>query len=172
MNAGDFFRNHDLSPIPRNLLKEIHMLQGCRVLVKENPYELHREWLDILNSSVYVYGLASVFHSDFPVLFKNLAKDRDVKIILTEDVFCKVKSKYKDQLLEFLKYGKIFICKNAKLTFIVAEKGFTLSLYDLNGAYDPLRILVCRTDDAVKWGLRLFDHYLAQSREVNKIHID
>jgi predicted transcriptional regulator len=172
MNAGDFFRNHDLSPIPRNLLNEIHMLRGCRVLVKENPYELHHEWLDILNISAWVYGLTSVFHSDFPELFKNLAKDREVKIILTKDVFCKVKSEYKDQLLEFLKYGRLFICKNAKLTFIVAEKGITLNLYDLNGAYDPLKVLVCKTDEAVKWGLKLFDHYLAQSREVNEINID
>ncbi len=172
MNAGDFFRNHDLSPIPKNLLNEIHMLRGCKVLVKKNPYELHCEWLDILKGSEWVYGLSSVYHPNFPELFKNLAKDREVKIILTEDVFCKVKSEYKDQLQEFLTYGRLFVCKNARLTFIVAEKGFTLNLYDLNGAYDPLKVLVCITGESVEWGLKLFDHYLAQSKEVEDINID
>jgi len=169
-NARDFFRNHDLSPIPKVLLNEIHMLRGCRVLVKDDPYELHPEWMDIVKGSAWIYGLSSVYHRDFPELFKNLAKEREVKIILTEDVFGKVIRECKEQLSEFLKYGKLFVCKNAKLAFIVAEKGFTLSLYNLNGTYDSLRVLICKTDEAVKWGLKLFEHYLAHSTD--KIKID
>ncbi len=169
MNAGDFFRNHDLSPIPKNLLNEIYMLRGCRVLVKDNPYELHPEWINIVKSSVWVYGLSSIYHRDFPELFKNLAKEREVKIILTEDIFDRVKRECKEQLLEFLKYGKLFVCKNAKLAFIVAEKGFTLSLYDLDGTYDSLKVLICKTDEGVKWGLKLFEHYMAHSVDISRI---
>jgi len=145
------------------------MLRGCKVLVKDNPYELHPEWINIVKNSAWVYGLSSIYHPDFPELFKDIAKKRDVKLILTGNIFDRVKKECKEQLLEFLKYGELFVCKNAKLAFIVAEKGFTLSLYNLNGAYDSLRVLVCKTDEAVKWGLKLFDHYLSHSINISRI---
>jgi len=169
MNAGEFFRDHDVSSIPSNILNDIYMLNGCRILVKENPYDLHEEWLDILERSTWVYGLSSVFHSNFPELFTSLAKERKVVIILTENVFNTIVGKYKEELNEYLKYGRMFICDNVKLTFIVAEKGFTMNLYRLDGTYDSLRLLVCRTDEGVKWGLRLFEYYRSKSRVVKSL---
>ncbi|WP_456328005.1 helix-turn-helix transcriptional regulator [Archaeoglobus sp.] len=167
VNAGEFFRDHDVSSIPLSVINDIHMLNGCRILVKNNPYDLHDEWLNILEKSTWVYGLSSVFHSNFPELFTNLAKERKVEIILTENVFNLIVRKYREKLSEYLKYGKMYVCGNVRLTFIVAEKGFTMNLYRLDGTYDSTRLLVCKTDEGVKWGLKLFDYYRSKSKVIS-----
>ncbi len=159
-----FLREHDVSPIPDSLLSKIYMLYGGKVFVKDNPYEFHREWLNILLKSSWIYGLASIYHKEFPKLFKELSKKKEVRLIVTEDVFEKVKELSEKELDEFLESGEMFVCKNVKLTFVVAEKGFTMNLY--RDSYDASQILVCKTEDAVEWGMELFKRYLTQSRKV------
>jgi len=163
-NLKDFLKEHDVSPIPDSLLSKIHMLYGGEVFIKDSPYEFHREWLDILLKSSWIYGLASIYHKEFPELFNDLSKRKEVRLIVTEDVFEKVKMLDEKELNEFLKRGEMFVCKNVRLTFVVAEKGFTMNLYQ--DSYDASQILVCKTRDAVEWGKGLFRQYLAQSRKV------
>ncbi len=146
-NLKDFLKKHDIPPIPDSLLSKIHMLYGGKVFVKNNPYEFHREWLNILLKSSWIYGLASIYHKEFPKLFNELSKKKEVKLVITEDIFEKVKELNERELNEFLKRG-MFVCKSIKLTFVVAEKGFTMNLY--RNSYDASQILVCKTEDAVK----------------------
>lgn len=160
----EFLKEHDVSSIPDSLLSKIHMLYGGEVFVKDNPYEFHREWLNVLLESSWIYGLASIYHKEFPELFNELSKKKEVKLIVTEDVFEKVKTLNEKELNEFLKRGEMFVCKNVRLTFVVAEKGLTMNLYQ--DSYDASQILVCKTKDAVEWGKELFRHYLAQSGKV------
>jgi len=159
-----FLKEHDVAPIPKNLLNDIQMLYGGEVKVKDNPYEFHRDWLDILLNSSWIYGLSSIYHKDFPDLFTRLSSKKEVKLILTEDVFEKVKKENREELGKFLGRGEMFVCRSVKITFVVAEKGFTMNLY--RNSYDSSQILICKTKDAVEWGLRLFKHYLAQSEKV------
>jgi|GEM_PF-1958538 predicted transcriptional regulator len=161
---GDFLREHDLSPIPDHLLNKIHMLYGGKTHIKENPYEFHPEWLNILLKSSWIYGLASIYHKEFPELFNELSKKKKVKLIIAEDVFERVRKLNEKELNEFLRRGEMFVCKNVRLTFVVAEKGFTMNLYQ--DSYDASQILICKTKDAVEWGMELFKHYLAQSRKI------
>ncbi len=76
-NLGDFFNEHDLSPIPPHLLREVHMLFGGKVHIKENPYEFHPEWLEVLQASSWICGLSSIYHSDFPEMFTRLSEKRN-----------------------------------------------------------------------------------------------
>ncbi len=68
-NLKEFLKEHDVSPIPDSLLNKIHMLYGGEVFIKDNPYEFHQEWLNILLKSSWIYGLASIYHKEFPKLF-------------------------------------------------------------------------------------------------------
>jgi predicted transcriptional regulator len=163
-NLKEFLKEHDVSPIPDSLLSKIHMLYGGEVFIKDNPYEFHQEWLNILLKSSWIYGLASIYHKEFPKLFNELSKKKEVKLIITEDIFERVRRLNEKELNKFLRRGEMFVCKNVKLTFVVAEKGFTMNLY--RDSYDASQILICKTKDAVEWGMELFKHYLAQSRKI------
>ncbi|RLI79245.1 transcriptional regulator [Archaeoglobales archaeon] len=163
-NLKKFFKQHDLTPIPDFLLKDIYMLYGGVVFEKENPYEFHKEWWNILLSSRWIYGLSSVYHKDFPNIFTELSKKKEVKLIVTESIFERIIEVNERELNEFLNRGEMFVCKSVKLTFVTAEKGFTMNLYE--NSYDASQILICKTKDAVEWGLKLFSYYLSQSRRV------
>ncbi|WP_202320675.1 helix-turn-helix transcriptional regulator [Archaeoglobus neptunius] len=163
--AGRFFIEHELSAIPTEIFENIYMLDGCRINVRENPYELG-EVEGILADSDWVKGLSSVYHERFPEFFASLTDGRNVELVLTKDVFNVVVERAKAKLNEFLKRGKMYVCDNVRLAFVVAERGFALALYRLDGVYDAQNILICRTEDAVRWGLRLFEYYRSISREI------
>ncbi len=157
---------HDLSPIPTELLADVRMLHGGWILCKSDPYELKNEWLEILFDSSWIFGLSSIYHPEFPKLFSNLSTSKEVRLILTESVFERVKRESGKYLQEFLSKGEMYVCKDFKLTFVVAEKGFTMNLYQ--DSYDAFRIFINRESDAIDWGLRLFNYYLAQSKRVEQ----
>lgn len=164
VSLREFFQEHDLSPIPERLLYNIHMLNGGRIFVKNSPYELHEEWLNILFNSNWIYGLASIYNKDFPQLFNDLSKERKTKLILTEDVYSQVEEFTKAELDDYLDRGEMFVCDSVKITFIVAEQGFTMNLY--SNSYDSSNILICKTEDAVEWSIKLFNYYLSQSKKI------
>ncbi len=166
--AGKFLGEHDLAAIPQEMLEELYMLDGCQVIARENPYELHPRLEEILAESKWVKGLSSVYHEMFPRLFAGLADDKDVELILVEDVFKAVVERAETLLSEYLRRGEMYVCNNVKLSFVVAERGFALALYRLDGRYDAQNILICRTEDAVRWGLKLFEYYRLRSREVKE----
>lgn len=166
--AGKFLGGHDLAAIPQEMLEELYMLDGCRVVAKANPYEVHSELERIMAESRWVKGLSSVYHERFPRLFTSLADSRSVELILVEDVFKAVVERAETLLSAYLRRGKMYICDNVRLAFVVAERGFAMALYKLDGMYDAHNILICRTEDAVRWGLRLFEYYKLRSREVKE----
>ncbi len=166
--AGKFFSEHNLAAIPREMLEELYMLDGCRVVAKANPYEVHGELERIMAESRWVKGLSSVYHEMFPRLFVGLADDKDVELILAEDVFKAVVERAETLLSAYLRRGKMYVCDNVRLAFVVAEKGFALALYKLDGVYDAQSILIDRTEDAGRWGLKLFEYYRLRSREVKE----
>ncbi len=166
--AGKFFSERNLAAIPREMLEGLYMLDGCQVIARENPYEPHPRLEEILAESKCVKGLSSVYHEMFPRLFVGLADDKDVELILVEDVFKAVVERAETLLSAYLRRGKMYVCDNVRLAFVVAERGFALALYRLDGRYDAQNILICRTEDAVRWGLKLFECYRLRSREVKQ----
>ncbi len=163
--AGKFFCEHDVSAIPQNVFEDLHLLDGCRVVARSNPYEFY-ELERVLMGSGWIKGPSSVYHDRFPEMFVSLAAMKSVELVITEDVFKMVVEKAAAKLEEYLKHGRMYVCDNIRLAFVVAEKGLVMVLYRLNGVYDVQNILVCETKDAVRWGLRLFEYYKLKSSRI------
>ena len=88
----DFWNNHDISAIPNNLLKRIYELGNCAVVKNssEDIYELHEEFIKNVKLSSNIYGISSVYHPEYPLMFLKLAKTgKNINLILTESVFNK-----------------------------------------------------------------------------------
>ena len=168
-NVGVFFNTHDIASIPKDLQREIHSLYGGYVIKKKNPYDLHDIWVEILKNSMWIRGVSSVYHPKFPTLFTELAEDgKEVYLVLTEEVFNRCKIEHLDLLQRFINSGgKMYIRKDARIAFIVAEKGFAMNLYTSEG-YDAINTFICKSEDCLHWGLKLFDYFLKESKAVNQ----
>jgi len=169
-DVREFFRTHDLSCIPENLIKDIHKLYGGYLIQTVDPFEISEDWVRILEVSRWIKGVSPVYHPKFPSLFVTLAEKRDVTLVLTEDVFEKCMSEYPELVRKYIELdGEMRVCSDAKVAFVVAEKGFAMGLYAGN-VYDANHVYVCTSDDVVCWGLKLFNHFYSKSTVVKITH--
>jgi len=167
--SGEFFSSHDISQIPKELVKDINLLYGGFITRNRNPYELHEKWLEILRTSSWVKGVSPIYHPDFPPLFVELAEEREVSLILTREIFEKCFAEHLGLLSKFICLGELYVCNDASAAFIVTEKGFAMGLYR-DGVYDALNVFMCLSRDAVRWGLRFFDYFKSKARKIDRLN--
>ena len=105
-------------------------------------------------------------------MFLELAqKNTPISIIVTPNVFFKVKNEFSAEIEEFLtyKHTDFRVYDNAKVSFIVSDRFMSLSLFFKNGTFDPRSDLVGFDSSAVKWGEDLFKHYKENSIEIKSL---
>jgi predicted transcriptional regulator len=170
-----FLNDHDINAIPKHLLERIHELGECR-LVESNVseiYEPHREFMEHLLKSKNVMGISPIFHSSYPPFFLNLAeKGANVSLLLTKDVFDKIKNEYHDTLSKFISLDNTHLYvsgNNLRLAGAVTETFCSISLFFRSGGYDSQRDLISLDSSAVKWGAQLFHHYVQYSSEIKDL---
>ncbi len=171
-NHRHFWTEHDLSCIPEHLLKRIYELEGPHII--ENPpegiYEVHKEFVENVASSTIIYGISSVYHPAYPSMFLELAESgKNVTLILTENVFKKVKKNNRSELRGYLrlKNTQMYVSdEDIKLTSVVTDRFFSISLYFRDGTYDFRRDLISFNETALLWGKELFEYYLSRSRKI------
>jgi len=170
----DFWRNHDLDAIPDTLLNRILELKDCRVVRNEHEhiYDSHKSFMDNVMSSTYFMGFASIFLPSFPKMFLEMARENiPVSLIITPNVFFKVKNEHSAEIEEFVKYKhtSFHVYDNAKVSFAVTDRFLSLSLFFKNGTFDPRSDLVGFDSSSIKWGEDLFKHYKENSIEIKSL---
>jgi predicted transcriptional regulator len=170
----DFWKNHDLDAIPDMLLNRIQELKDCRVIRDEHEhiFDSHKTFQDNVLASTRFMGFSSIFLPSYPKMFLELASNEiPVSIIVTPNVFFKIKNEYSVEIEEFikLKNTSFHVYDNAKIAFVVTDRFVSVSLFFRNGAYDPRSDLVGFDSSAIKWGEDLFKHYKENSIEIKSL---
>ncbi|EHP86714.1 helix-turn-helix transcriptional regulator [Methanotorris formicicus] len=149
-------------------------MENCEIVKNSSEciYELHEEFIKNIKLSNAIYGISSIYHPDYPLMFLKLAKSgKNIRLILTERVFNKVKEKNPKELSEYLELdnAKMYVVKDTKLAMVISDRFLYLSLYFKNGVYDVGEFLISYDKSALMWGEELFDYYLKKSKEIDKI---
>jgi len=170
----DFWREHDLVAIPETLLTRIQELKECRVVRDEHEhiYDSHKTFIDNVQASNRFMGFTSIFLPSHPSMFLEMAhKNIPVSIIVTPNVFFKIKSEHNAEIEEFLKLKNtsFHVYDNAKVAFVVTDRFLSLSLFFKNGTFDPRNDLIGFDSLSVKWGEDLFKHYKENSIEIKNL---
>ncbi|HMB45195.1 MAG TPA: winged helix-turn-helix domain-containing protein [Candidatus Methanoperedens sp.] len=171
----NFLKEHDIKAIPVHLLTRIFEFENSSLTESKisELYEPHKEFMKYLRDSRKFLGIALVFHHSYPPLFLKLAESgRQVSIILTKEVFEKVKKEYEVELSKFigLENGQLFISNEIiRLASAVTDNFMSLSLFFKSGGYDSQRELVSSDKTAIKWGEELFYHFIAHSKKVKNL---
>jgi predicted transcriptional regulator len=170
----DFWRNHDLDAIPDTLLSRILELKDCRVIRDEHEhiFDSHKTFQENVLTSTRFMGFSSIFLPSYPKMFLELARnDIPVSIIVTPNVFFKIKNEFDSDIEEFIKMKNtsFHVYDNAKIAFVATDRFVSVSLFFKNGAYDPRSDLVGFDSSAIKWGEDLFKHYKENSIEIKSL---
>jgi predicted transcriptional regulator len=170
----DFWRDHDIAAIPEILLNRIQELKECRIVRDEHEhiYDTHKAFLENVLSSTRFMGFSSIFLPSHPPMFLELArKGIPISIIVTPNVFFKIKSEHNAEIEEFLnfKHTSFHVYDNSKIAFVVTDRFLSLSLFFKNGTYDPRNDLIGFDSLSIKWGEDLFKHFKENSIEIKNL---
>ncbi|HII02128.1 TPA: winged helix-turn-helix domain-containing protein [Methanosarcinaceae archaeon] len=175
-NNYNYWSRHAIECIPLHLLKRIDELGECTF--SEPPdrthlFEPHREFVENIAQSSYLWGTASIFHPLYPALFLNFAKSgMKVSILVTDSVFDRIREEYRAELSAFIdmETSHFYVCReNLELSHVVTDRFFSLSLPFHDGTFDHKEDVLCFGPSALNWGKELFAYYRDRSEEITEI---
>ena len=135
---ADFWIKHDFTPIPDTLLSRIQELKDCRVIRDEHEhiFDSHKTFQDNVLASTRFMGFSSIFLPSYLKMFLELARKKiQISMIVTSNVFFKIKNEYEGEFEELLSYGNasFHVYNYAKISFVVTDSFFSLSLFSKMG---------------------------------------
>lgn len=167
-----FWKEHDLSAIPAPLLMKINELGDIKITENsvEQLYEPHKVFLDNVMRCKKISGISPIVHPSYPEMFLQLARNGiQVSLILTKNAFAVVKKEYIEPLSEFLSFdnASLYVLQeNIKLSCIVTDTYFSISLFYNNGVFDSRNDLVGADTSTLLWGDELFNYYRERAEKI------
>jgi len=172
-----FWKTHDLSPIPDHLLYKLKNLHNCSFVQSAlcNQFEPHKEFTYWVANSTQIRGMVGVFNPAWVPWFSEVSElDIPIELIVTKDVYEKIKSEYSNELAHGLqnKNAHIYVydgeLKVAASTMRTLEGTFfSFGLHFLsNGQYDNNLDLQGCDEESFRWGEEFFRWYKERSEEV------
>lgn len=194
LKAHEEYRNywleHDLEPIPKEMLCRIGELGHCEILEPNLPdvFEQQEKMLTKINGSDRIMAFISIYHPAQLLIFSDMMeRGTKLDIIITEDVyriikgeirsdiailqsdnpiFTLLREEYEREMDILFKSGRsnVFVYKGKlkPLAIIVTDRSFSLALLDKNGKYNNCMI-TSSEPAAVSWGEELFNYYKSRS---------
>jgi predicted transcriptional regulator len=172
----DYWVDHKIECIPSPFLKRIGDLSNCTFSKppdKTHLFEPHREFIENLEKSKKMNGIASIFHPSYPSFFFGFLKTgRNISIIISFKVYERMREEFEDIMRESLRYknGIFYISrKEIEFSYVVTDRFLSLSLPFSDGTYDHQRDILCFDPVAIQWGEDLFAYYRCMSYKVTEI---
>jgi predicted transcriptional regulator len=168
-----FWLEHDLSDIPRNLLDQIGSLADAEVL-STTPTDLFKTFSTfymLLENAKEIHGVSPIFVEDLTTQFiKLVAKDIKVELVITSEVLDAIlRTVDRKELEKALRTNlKLFkIEPQPTVAFTVTDYFLSLSFFRQNESFDWSNDLLSYSPEALEWGRELFAYYVEKSEPVN-----
>ncbi len=172
-NNMEFWREHNISGIPQEFRMRFYELSNYKIVISRptEVFEPHKEFMKSLAESTTVKGVSPIFHPEYPNFFLELAKKgKDVSLIVTKDVFERIRREYSKELEKAILYENfnLMVCdENVKVAFTVTDFFLSFGLFLKNGNYDVFHDIVSFDNQTIKWGGDLFRYYQERSEKVH-----
>lgn len=167
---ADFWKNHDLVPIPPSYLKEITVFKNAEYIISDEN-DLTKpltEYLGLLAKSNYLKIVLPIFskvHLD--AVIAKLDNNCNIELIINKTIFESInnnsygKKLFKNSNTNEKRYNlKIWkVEEDLKLFLTISEDFLSLSLFFEDNSYDDSSILLDKSEKGINWGLELFNYY-------------
>ncbi len=167
----EFWKEHVIC-IPEEFSLRLYEL-GDYVITKSSPTEIfkpHDEYVKNLLMSKWIRGVSPALHPEYPKVVTMLAeKGADISIIVTKEVFGKLKKDYKKELQKYLSYknASLKVCNEEfEVAFTASDSFLSMRLFLKDGTYDFYKNIISHEKSALKWGEDLFSYYEKHSEKV------
>jgi predicted transcriptional regulator len=170
----EFWLTHDLSGIPPELQKKIGVLINSD-LVTQEPADIlksHEYFLQKLVHAKEIYGVSPIIAPGHAEVVREAIKNgARVELLLTDNILKIAAKENPDLLGNLLKYDNFSLYhldEDIRVAFTVTDTLLSLGMYRLDGAYDLGRDLFCTEEEALAWGMKLFEYYRSRAELIKK----
>jgi predicted transcriptional regulator len=164
LDESPFWKDHDISPIPEDLLFRLNELKNCKTvrIERSDVFEPGALFMHYVGIASEVSGTASTFFPGW--IPKFLEKSREgiqIEIVITPEIYEKLKNEYSAILEEWLNSKNFCIYVSEVNVTCTITPEFTCLLLNLkNGPFDHSNVLVSKDDPlAIQWTKDLFNYY-------------
>ncbi|TQD25868.1 winged helix-turn-helix domain-containing protein [Methanolobus vulcani] len=176
---SDYLTMHNTESIPDHLFRRINELRNSQIIEPNlvNTYETNKQFLEkaVVSSSLRV--ISTFIHPTFRELIVNhIDTNTDITIIVTRDLFDKLKSELTDELTDEFKNAlhnkkiNIYIYKKELKLFSlsICDECFVLRLPFSNNEFSSKHLYGCHPE-AYRWSMDLFDHFMKDAVRITTI---
>ncbi|WNY27038.1 winged helix-turn-helix domain-containing protein [Methanolapillus ohkumae] len=172
--TSEFWTDHDTNAIPLSMLERFNELENCVMFQDpaKNVFEQNRLILDKLDTAKSIQGVMSVFMPSSLEMFEETVNRKiPAKIVLTQDVYDKLRLDYKPLLESYLqiKGNELYVIDSVNLFVITTDTYLYFSLFYKNGLYDSQKYLVAMDDRSLNWGTDLTQFFVDRSKKIDKL---
>ncbi len=170
----EYWKTHDLNPIPDFLLERIDELGQLEVFEPGTEYlaETPKVLLENMLTSREIMTFASYFHPESPSIYADLAeKGAEIKLCMTENVAKRLFSSYMEDAGRLCrgKNSKLFILRKTETipSVIVTDRFLAFKLFEISGKLRD-QIVMCFEEKAISWGKELFQYCIETAEPLNE----
>lgn len=172
----DYWGTRKLDFLPPDLLKNISRIGKCEIMnpslhemyaLPQQIYGAFEKFQETVKKLETFTGVSTFFYPNYYEVFSNMVENHvKVNVIITQDMFDKVRNPEHAHIAELLKSEYLnFYVYPGKIDFVsfaYNENHLLLRLLNLSGVYDHKYVL-CEKPEAREWGKELFEYYLKDS---------
>lgn len=194
-NYRKYWLEHDLAPVPKELLLRIGEIENCTILEPQLPniYVQHEELIERMKGAERIMAFISVYNPAFFLIYRNFVESgTNMDIIFTQEVMdvmmsdispksCafnndnSILTELKEKYIHEMKHlfdnsgASTFVYRGEEkpLSMIVTDRILSLSLMNTEGKYDN-SIITSSHPSAISWGEELFEYYRRKSVKLNR----
>ncbi len=168
----NFWKEHSIGGIPEGFRARLYELGDYKIF-EGTPTEMfkpHEEYIKNLLKSKRMRGVSPVLHPEYSKFVTMLAeRGVDISIVVTREVFEKLKKESKKELQDYLNHGNASMRisdEEIKIAFTTSDAFFSMRLFLKDDTYDFYKNIISYDISAMKFGDDLFNYYEKRSKKI------
>lgn len=165
-NNTEFWDNHDLTCIPKELLKNMHLLKDANYITSTTSdlSNAFNKYIDLISNSIELKIIMPIYsenHFKHIIELLNNNKLKYIELIISEEILkaIKINGTFRKYLLENKKVKIICVKENLKLFLTYSHDFMSLTLFFKDGHYDDSQMLIGKSTNSLKWASEVYSIY-------------
>lgn len=171
-NNVEFWNKHTLEDIPEELLKNMYLLKDATYITSTTSdlSNAFNKYLNLISNSKRLKIIMPIYSENhLKHIIKLLDNDelKNLEMIVSNDILNSIENNelFRKPLLENEKVKIIPYKKNLKIFLTYSKEFMSLTLFFKDGHYDDSQILIGKSENCKKWGLKLYKHLKKDKHE-------
>lgn len=155
----NIFENHKVRGLPSKLIEELYMVEDCKLLEScgTNAYKINKIILGTVEKSNSLKAILPISFQELTDTMVNRAdKNKEMDLKLSDDIY-NLFSENIDLKNDNIKID--LVRDDLNFLLMVTDEAMILGLYRKDGSYDQNRVLMSKSENALKWANMLFNTF-------------